>query len=138
MLDTPVISLDLMATALTLGDADLKSAPLDGVDLLPYLTGKAKGAPHERLFWRAGENYAVREGAWKLWVVQSPKGGSETFLFNLSKDMGEKQNLAAQQPQIVARLKAAYATWNAGNIAPRFAPRTIDVKVNGVPVRLAF
>jgi arylsulfatase A-like enzyme len=49
----PVISLDLMATALALGSADLKSAPLDGVDLMPYLTGKAQGAPHQYLFWRA-------------------------------------------------------------------------------------
>ncbi|MGH9841735.1 MAG: sulfatase-like hydrolase/transferase, partial [Blastocatellia bacterium] len=147
--ETPVISLDLMATALALGGADLKGgAALDGKDLLPYLTGKtqagktqagkARGAPHDQLFWRAGENYAVREGDWKLWVVQSPKGGSETFLFNLKKDVGEQQNLAAQQPQLVARLKAAYATWNAGNIAPRFPPRTVDVKVNGVAVRLAF
>jgi hypothetical protein len=56
----------------------------------------------------------------------------------LKKDLSETRNLAAQHPAVVARLKAAYASWNAGNIAPRFGPRSQDVKVNGVPVRLAF
>jgi hypothetical protein len=80
----------------------------------------------------------VREGNWKLWVVQTPSGGSETFLFDLQKDVRETNNLAAQNPAVVARMKAAYTTWNAGNIAPRFGSRSQDVKVNGVSVRLAF
>ncbi len=80
----------------------------------------------------------MREGNWKLWVAQTPSGGSEMFLFDLSKDVGETRNLAARNPTVVARLKEAFANWNKGNLAPRFGSRSQDVKVNGVSVRLAF
>ena len=39
---------------------------LDGVNLLPYLDGKNTGAPHETLYWRFGEQMAIRQGDWKL------------------------------------------------------------------------
>jgi len=38
----------------------------DGVNLLPYLTDKQKGAPHETLYWRMGNMMAIHRGAWKL------------------------------------------------------------------------
>ncbi|MFN0120916.1 MAG: hypothetical protein ACKV2V_10470 [Blastocatellia bacterium] len=56
----PVISLDVMATALAAGAANLKEAPLDGVDLRPYLAGKRKNPPRGQLFWRAGDNHGER------------------------------------------------------------------------------
>ena len=39
---------------------------LDGVNLLPYLEGKNTAAPHETLYWRFGEQMAIRQGDWKL------------------------------------------------------------------------
>jgi len=60
----PVISLDVAATAV--GIAGLPPDPvLDGVNLVPYLTGKAQGAPHATLYWRWIAQTAVREGKWK-------------------------------------------------------------------------
>ena len=57
--DRPIISLDIQPTApargLREGDADL-----EGVNLLPYLTGENKESPHTALCWRYGTKHAVR------------------------------------------------------------------------------
>src|SRR5262249_11739748 len=63
--DEPVCSIDLFPTACAAGGVAVPAhLKLDGVDLLPYLAGRAKGQPHERLLWRAGggKTYAVRQG----------------------------------------------------------------------------
>ncbi len=53
----PVISLDLFATFASLAGASLDDDVVrDGVDLLPYLTGRIAGSPHDVLYWRAGPN----------------------------------------------------------------------------------
>lgn len=109
----PVSSLDLFPTICAA--AGLKTAKIDGVNLLPFLTGKAKGTPHERLFWRTGGGvlYAVREGKWKL-VVRD----SQPELYDLTSDIGEQKDLAAREPAIVARLDAARKAWDRQLIAP--------------------
>ena len=73
----PVLSLDLFATAAAAAGV-APTRPLDGVDLLPFLTGEAGGEPHAGgLFWRYGANVpdgfamgpgflVVRAGEWKL------------------------------------------------------------------------
>ena len=79
---------------------------LDGVNLLPYLTGEKAGAPHEALYWRFGPQVAIRTGDWKLVKgvgsvgvqgversVKSNMDGAE--LYHLGRDIGEKTNLAA-------------------------------------------
>jgi len=119
----PVSSLDVYATAVALAGAQVPASHvLEGVDVLPYLTGQKTGSPHDRLFWRTsgGARYAVREGDWKL--VGGEAGGPQ--LYNLTTDIGETKNLAAQQPEILARLQQAYAEWNKDNVAPLFeSPR---------------
>jgi hypothetical protein len=82
--------------------------PLDGVNLLPFLTGKRSGRPHEALFWRAGEKHAARVGDWKL--VQ--ERGGEPQLFNLKDDIGETIDLAAKESAKLKDLKAAYTAWD--------------------------
>ena len=60
----PVITLDVAATATA--RAGLPDDPvLDGVNLIPFLTGKNRGAPHEALYWRWLGQSAVRKGRWK-------------------------------------------------------------------------
>ena len=68
----PVSSLDLFPTICAAAGV-MSSATLDGVNLLPFLTGAQKGAPHERLFWRTGGGvlYAVREGLCDRTMVRS-------------------------------------------------------------------
>jgi len=59
----PVIALDVGATACAL--AGLPSDPeLDGVNLLPFLTGDNEGTPHETLYWRWLGRSAIRQGKW--------------------------------------------------------------------------
>ena len=67
VVDSPVISLDLLPTALAAaGVTPPAGAKLDGINLLPFLTGKSSEPPHSTLFWRYGDQMAVRQGDWKL------------------------------------------------------------------------
>lgn len=118
--EQPVISLDFLPTAVTLGGGEVpKDRPIDGVDLMPYLSGEKSGGPHERLFWRTGGfkgTHAVRQGPWKF--LQKP--GAEPELYDLAADVGEAKNLAKEKAEMVAQLTAAIAEWEKGTIAPTF------------------
>jgi arylsulfatase A-like enzyme len=109
----PVISLDLLPTALAAAGAPAPTRT-DGVNLLPYVIGKSGGAPHDLLFWRYGPNIAVRQGNWKL-----VRQGSPAFqLFDLAKDTAEERDLAAQQPEVSARLRSELDRLNTAMVAP--------------------
>ena len=114
----PVMSIDLMRTALELGGARI-SEKLEGVNLVPFLTGEKSGAPHEALFWRMenGTDYAVRSGPWKLAKARDQEG---IQLYNLDRDIGETNDLAADNPGVVSLLIELYEDWNAENIPPFF------------------
>ena len=117
----PVGAWDILPTALAAAGAPLPAdREIDGVDLLPYLSGEKAGAPHERLFWRCfdGHEAAVREGNWK-WVRNGPDAKPE--LFDLSKDIGEKHDLADEQSEVAERLEAAWNGWSA-QMAPSAWP----------------
>jgi arylsulfatase A-like enzyme len=129
----PVIQLDIHPTALAAaGVAARPEWKLDGVNLLPYLTGEKSSPPHEALFWRFGQQVAVRMGDWKLVKgagmagVAGAESGKATIagaeLYNLASDIGEKQNLAASSPDKVKQLAAAWDQWNAGNIDAKWIP----------------
>src|SRR5262245_33634893 len=62
----PIIQLDVLPTALSAAGMSVKPGEFDGVDLMPFLTGAAKGEPHAALYWRLGGMMAVRRGDWKL------------------------------------------------------------------------
>ncbi|MCE5239818.1 sulfatase-like hydrolase/transferase [bacterium] len=114
----PVISLDIAATALSAaGQQLLPHWQLDGANLLPYLTGQATGQPHDTLYWRFQTQRAIRRDEWKL--VVGP--GHDTWeLYNLADDIGEKHNVAAQQPDRVREMQTAWDAWNAQLMAPRW------------------
>jgi arylsulfatase A-like enzyme len=117
--DRPVIALDVAPTACAVAGAQA-DAGLDGANIMPYLTGEMTGEPHESLYWRFGPQKAVRKGRWKLvdWRDFETKKNSGWQLYDLAKDVGEKDDLAAAQPKLVAELSAAWDAWNKGNIAP--------------------
>jgi arylsulfatase A-like enzyme len=111
----PVISLDALPTAITAAGGHVNpDMKLDGVDLIPYLTGKSKAKPHDRLFWRFGAQWAVRAGDWKL----ESQGQGGTHLFNLKDDIGEKNDLSEQNPTKVKELQAIYDEWNVQLMKP--------------------
>jgi arylsulfatase A-like enzyme len=129
--DRPVISLDATATALAAAGVEPRPEwKLDGVNLLPHLTGAAAAPPHEALFWRFGPQMAVRVGDWKL--VKATLSAEVHFtdtpprpmLFNLKDDVGETTDLAAKLPDKVRELQAAWDKWDAGNAAPAW-PATL-------------
>jgi arylsulfatase A-like enzyme len=112
--DQPVIALDILPTAAAAAAANPPTdRKIDGVNLLGYLTGKKKQAPHEILFWRSGQKLAVRKGNWKL-----VKMGTESGLFDLSSDIGESQDLSAEQPDVLKEMEEAFARWDSQMIAP--------------------
>ncbi len=116
--EDPVIQLDLMPTVLTAAGAPApKNVKLDGVDLVPFLTGRKKGAPHDALYWRYDEQWAIRGGDHKLVRADTTR---PPMLFDLSKDPGESTDLAAQQPEIARKLQAKYDQWNRSLPAPRW------------------
>lgn len=111
--DRPVIALDILPTAVAAaGGAIPADAALDGVNLLPYLKGRNAESPHDRLFWRFGQQSAVRVGDWKL-VKLTDK---PLQLFDLTADIAEKDNLADKHPDRVKQLEDAYKEWNSENI----------------------
>jgi uncharacterized sulfatase len=106
--DHPVINFDVAATANALAGLP-PDAILDGVNLMPFITGENKSAPHENLFWRWRSQAAVLEFPWKLILL----GDHERYLFNVTTPDGETKNLLAQNPDIVTRLEAKLKTWSA-------------------------
>ena len=134
----PVSALDIFPTAVAAAGGKLPSdRTLDGVDLIPYLDGSNSGVPHDRLFWRAGPIWAARVGDWKLIYA-----ADRYWLYDLSADIGEINNLAGKRQDVVKRLTASYAQWNAGNIEPlwpSFAAKSLpDFSVDGVMVNWTF
>jgi arylsulfatase A-like enzyme len=118
----PIIQLDVLPTAMMAAGVTPQSDwKLDGVNLLPFLTGRASGSPHDALYWRLGDNMAIRMGDYKLVKTHDGPLGSDPAvlndlsgaeLFNLAEDIGETRNLAASQPQKVRELAEAWQRWN--------------------------
>jgi len=129
----PIIQLDVLPTALAAAGVDVQPAwKLDGVNLLPFLTGKQAGAPHDALYWRLGGTMAIRKGNWKL--VKTAEGPlrdidpaalsdlSTAELYDLEDDVGETKNLAAARPEKARELADAWQRWNRQLVRPRWAP----------------
>ncbi len=105
--DKPVISLDVAPTVLAAVGAKAADAKFDGVDIMPFIEGQ--GTPHDVLYWRFGQQHAVRKGNWKL--LKSPEGNVE--LYDLSADVGEKNDLSQKNPEKVKELQAVFDAWDA-------------------------
>lgn len=133
----PVIQLDYAPTALAA--AGLEPDPtwkVDGVNLLPFVRREKAGIPHKALYWRFGQQMAIRMGEWKL--VKAAGAGLEgsgaglrrsvvkdltgAQLFNLAADIGETTNLAEKEPEKLKELTAAWTAWNKDNIDPIWYP----------------
>jgi len=112
--DQAAITLDWTATIASIAGAKPKNA-FDGKDLLPFLTGKEK-VSDRTLYWRTFQRTkqnAIREGNWKY--LKDEKG---EYLFDLSADPGEKNNLKDQQPAKFEALKEKFEKWEATVLKP--------------------
>ena len=69
-----------------------KNIKIDGKNLIPFLTDKKFGEPHETLYWKNATYQAIIHDDWKLMRSSHPK--KQEYLFNLENDPYEKNNLA--------------------------------------------
>lgn len=112
----PVSALDVAATAVAIA-GQKHDDNLDGVNLVPFLTGENKSAPHDALFWRWRSQAAVLVFPWKLIHL----GTNKTYLFDVTLPDGETKNLLAQNPSIAARLETKLEAW-AATLQPPGSP----------------
>jgi arylsulfatase A-like enzyme len=100
---------DFLPTAAALAGAkDLSQ--IDGISMLPALLGEPTTNRHDFLYWEfheRGFQQAVRMGDWK---AVRPQAGAPLELYDLSADLGEKQDVAARHPDVVARIEAYLKT----------------------------
>lgn len=137
--EKPVIQLDLTATAATLAGASTEQ--FEGVNLLPYLSGEKKEVPHTQLCWRFGRQMAIREGSYKLVrydinAIPEMVGKNEVTpfeLYDLSKDIGEKDDLAKALPDKVKELQDKWAEWDKLNVPPLWGGAHVQKKDNDGP-----
>jgi arylsulfatase A-like enzyme len=106
--------MDMLPTFAKLGGAALPSdRKLDGVDIWPVLAGDPRVQPRDTFFYFRGLDLeAVRSGPWKLHLALADNKNKtpRPQLFNLVTDLGEKTDVASEQPEIVARLQSLALT----------------------------
>ena len=118
--DNPISSLDIFATIAALSKSPVnKDKPLDGVNLIPFITGKNKSLPHETIYLRKFDekSYSIRYKDLKLVL----KKDGVPQLYNLKKDIGEQKNIANQFPNEVKKLEDIRKEWDSQLIEPIFA-----------------
>jgi arylsulfatase A len=103
---------DWMPTLADLCGVPLPKAQLSGVSLAAVVRSPNAPSPHDVLQWRLGNQWAVRQGPWKLLhdpydptsKEKIPLEGGHWFLVNTEQDVGERTNVAAAHPDLVKRL----------------------------------
>ncbi len=127
--DHPVSHTDIFATAAAAAGVSLPDdRTIDGVDLLPYVTGVNPDEPHDTLFWRNGYYQVVLSDGWKMSVSDMP---DKIWLYDLTVDPTETMNLADTNALKVEELQGPLDTHNADQVDPMWdsfieAPFMID------------
>lgn len=118
----PVITLDVAATAMAVA-AQPKDPALDGINLMPYMTGIEKTPAARTLYWRWGSQAGIQEYPHKLITL----GDRDRLLFNVTTPEGENhdRNLAQQHPEVAARLEQKLRAWSEG-LKPAGLPTSLD------------
>ena len=103
-----VSSLDLAASFTELAGAKFRAEEMDGVNLIPYITGEKSGQPHESLKWRFTISAAMVSGDWKL--VRLPD--RLPMLYNLKDDLAEQNNLAFEERDRLESMLKELGDWD--------------------------
>ena len=112
--------MDLFTTALRLAGAAVPAdRPIDGVDLTPVLLTQGAGPRQTMAYYRMGELYAFRQGAYKVHFVTEGRYGlpptrtehDPPLLFNLDHDPGERYDLSSTEPDVLASIVSAAARY---------------------------
>ncbi len=106
--DFPISTLDLLPTFYAAAGGSLNALKeIDGVDLLPYISGKNEERPHQTLYWKKENRGVIREGDWKL--LRFPDRPAE--LYNIARDIAEIDNLATKHPDKVKDMYKKLFEW---------------------------
>ena len=125
--DEPAMTIDILPTLARIAGAEPPHHTIDGLDIWPLLSGEAGArSPHDAyyFYWNDGLE-AVRSGRWKMHLphayptLAGRPGGSGgkpakyentrtgVALYDLERDVGERNDLALQYPEVVERLTKA-------------------------------
>ena len=104
--DLPSAFWDFLPTACELAGLETPQ-DIDGISYSPTLLGQSqRQKKHEYLYWASQEgatSVGVRYGSWKL--VKYRKGKDDWRLYDLNQDIGEQKDLAAEHPELVAKIR---------------------------------
>ncbi|MDY7395807.1 sulfatase-like hydrolase/transferase [Aureibaculum sp. 2210JD6-5] len=120
VLNQPMSHLDILPTVLAASNSTgMDTIAVDGKNLLKWIEDNPNDEIHKELVWDTGNEWAVRQGNWKLHIVKKDNHfrsihlDKGTYLYNLEKDPGEKDNLATSELKKVEELKEIYKLWKA-------------------------
>ena len=116
--DKPIIALDIFATVASAAKAEkyIKNE-IDGVNLMPYLSGKKSGSPHEYLYWKNPDKDidVIRNDRYKYLRIKN-----DEYIFDLKNDLSEESNIIDLSKPIYDRLKSQFKLWEKEMIDPVF------------------
>ncbi len=119
----PVITQDLFSTVMEVTGTGYDRKSVDGISLLPWLTGESSGSVRGPLFWHYPHYHhlgdmrpagAMRDGPYKLieWYEGALLGrGPVASLYDVEQDPGETHDLAADQPGRTRTMLASLRQW---------------------------
>ncbi len=107
-IDIPIISLDILPTIVTAAGGKVEDK-IDGVNLIPLVTGKEKKLADRYIYWRFNRAWAIRDAEWKLIKDRAAKNPQ---LFNIALDISESRDLYSERPEVAKRLQDKYNSLN--------------------------
>jgi len=126
IINTPMMAIDILPTIAEITGSKLPQTKIDGKSIWNIWTGETQQSPHEAYFfyYKVNELHGVRYGKWKLYFPHSYRslngreGGKDGLpvaydnntidhieLYDLSMDISETKNVAAQYPEVVAQIE---------------------------------
>jgi len=127
VIDVPMMTIDILPTIAHVTGAELPTTTIDGKDVWDVWTGDADESPHEAyyFYYHVNELHGIRYGKWKMYfphkyrTLNGREGGKNGLpvaydyntiddieLYNLDSDIGETTNVAANNPEVVTKIKS--------------------------------
>ena len=121
--EKPVIAIDISRTAVAVANADAQKTPaMEGVNLIPFVTGGKSGAPHDAIFWRGADGARLSILSSDRYKYLKLGTKEKTELYQLAGDVSEKNNVVTEHPELAQKLEQQLMAWNESNFANRLTP----------------
>jgi len=126
VIDVPMMAIDILPTVAKITGAELPENKIDGKNVWDIWTGDSSDSPHEAyyFYYHVNELHGIRYGKWKMYFPhkyrtlngrEGGKGGlpveydyntiDEIELYNLAEDISETTNVAAANPEVIAKIQ---------------------------------